>query len=118
MTAPALPLSTEISQSSSGRVEFKVLRCRYGNGYEQRSADGLNNSLGSWEVTWEGLTSTDFATIITALESSKGVTYFTWTAPGDASGKKWVVTQYGKSVQAGNIYTINATLQEVADITI
>lgn len=112
----SLPLATEIDQASSGSTQFRVLINRYGNGYEQRAADGLNNNLATWEVSWEGLTLTSFNTIVSAIETAKGVDYFTWTAPGDASSKKWVIETYSRKNTSGGIYGVSATLRQVADL--
>lgn len=112
----ALPFSSEISQSSSGKVDFKVLVNKYGNGYEQRIADGINNNLQTWEVSWEGLGSTDFSTLVQAIEGSRGVSNFTWTPPGAASTKKFVVVSYSISSSSGAIYTVSASLRQVADV--
>lgn len=113
----ALPLSTAISQASSGGTEFRSIETVYGNGYSQRAPDGINNSVASWEVSWENVTADEFSTITTAIEAAKGVDYFTWQAPGDAASKKWVVGKYSKQAMSGNIYTVSCSLKQVFDTT-
>lgn len=114
----ALPLQSDISQASAGSTEFKVLTAKYGNGYEQRVADGLNNGLASWELSWENLTDADSTTIVAAFEAAKGVDYFTWQPPKSAVSKKWVISSYSITAMSGNIYTITASLRQVADLTV
>lgn len=112
----ALPLSSDISQASQGATEFKVLINKYGNGYEQRVADGINNAPAKWQVSWENMTLTDFTTIVTAIRSAAGVDYFTWTPPGESAGK-YVVGSYSTSAISGSIYTVSAELRQVFDLT-
>jgi len=112
----ALPLQTTISQASSAGVEFKVIATGYGNGYSQRAPDGINTSIGSWDVSWENITATEFSTVTTALETAKGADYFTWQAPGDSVTKRWVVSKYSKQAMSGDIYTVSATLTQVFDL--
>ncbi len=112
----ALPLQTKISQASQGTTNYKILEVKYGNGYSQRAGDGFNNVQGSWTVAWENIDSTDFGTIVTALDAAKGSDYFTWTAPGDGSSKKWVSKTMTKSVTAGSIYSVSTTLEQAFDL--
>ena len=113
----ALPFSDYIDQASSGSTQFKTLISRYGNGYEQRAPDGLNNNLASWSVTWNGLSSTDFTSLVSSIDTAQGVNYFTWVPPGASVSKKWVVEQYSISTQGGQIYSVSGTLRQVADLT-
>ena len=112
----ALPLSTLISQSSSASTEFRTIKAQYGNGYSQRAPDGINNSVGSWDVSWENVTSGEFGTITTAIEAAKGADYFTWQAPGDSSTKRWIVEKYTKAAMSGDIYSVSASLTQVFDL--
>lgn len=113
----ALPFSSDISQRSSGTTDFRVLVSRYGNGYEQRVADGINATIATWQVLWENMTETDFDTLVAAIETAGGVDYFTWTPPGAASSKKFVITSYTTSAMSGNIYSVSASLRQVFDLT-
>lgn len=112
----ALPFTSDISQSSSGTTEFKVLKNKYGNGYEQRVADGINNNLSVYSVVWENMTDGDSTTLIAAFETARGVDYFTWTPPKKSAGK-FAVAAYSWTAMSGSIYTVSATLEQVADIT-
>jgi phage-related protein len=113
----ALPLSTEISQASSASTEFRILRSQYGNGYDQRVADGINSTKQTWSAQWDNLNSTDFSTLITAFDTAKGVDYFTWTPPGSGSSKKFIVLSYSITAKSGTIYDVSASLEQVFDLT-
>lgn len=112
----ALPLQTAISQSSQNTTAYKILEVKYGNGYSQRAGDGFNNNQGSWNVTWQNVNATDFATLVSAFDAYYGVDYFTWTAPGDGASKKWVVKQYTRSASSSSVYSVSATIEQVWDL--
>lgn len=109
----ALPLTDQISQASSGGVEYRILEVQYGNGYSQRAADGINNAVESWDVSWENIHVADFNTISAAFDTAKGADYFTWTPPGSATQKRFVVKSFSKQAMSGDIYTISASLKQV-----
>lgn len=113
----ALPLQSLISQASTGATEFRIIEMKYGNGYGQRAADGLNNSVSSWEVSWENILASEQTTIITAFETARGVDYFTWTPPGSASEKKFIVKKYSQAAMSGEIYSVSASLEQTFDLT-
>ena len=112
----ALPLAALISQSSSASTEFRVIKAQYGNGYSQRAPDGINNSVGSWDLAWDNITAAEFGVITAAFEQARGADYFTWLAPGDLVTKRWIVAKYTKAAMSGDIYSVSANLQQVFDI--
>lgn len=113
----ALPLQTYISQESSSTREYRNIVVSYGNGYEQRVADGLNAKRDKWTVIWENLTLTDFTTLLTALDAAAGTDYFTWTAPGDSVSKKFVQDgPFTKTVKSGGWYDVSVPLKQVFDL--
>jgi phage-related protein len=108
----ALPLQTHISQATQGQTAYKIIEVKYGNGYAQRAGDGINPIQGSWNVEWGVLSAGELGTIVTAFDTARGVDYFTWTPPGDASSKKWVVKQHSRTPLSGDQYSVAATLEE------
>jgi len=112
----ALPLTTFISQDSQATREYKTIETQYGNGYSQRAADGINSIQDSWNITWDNLNATDFATVLTALDTAKGTDYLTWTAPGDGSSKKFICKKVTKRALSGAIYSVSAELTQVFDL--
>jgi phage-related protein len=112
----ALPLSSSISQSSQADRQYRVLKNQFGNGYSERAGDGINTIVDTWNVSWDNVNATDYGTIMTALDSAKGVDYFTWTAPGDSSSKKWIVAKVTRRMFAGSVFSVTATLDQVFDL--
>jgi phage-related protein len=60
----------------------RVLVARYGDGYEQRVADGINNVPEKWNLTWKNRTSAEANKIVKFLEDQGGVTAFDWYPTG------------------------------------
>ena len=109
----ALPLTTAISQSSTRKRNYRTIRAQFGNGYAQTAPDGINSVMDTWEVTYENLTDAERSTLVTALDTVQGWDYFTWTAPGDATSKKWKVAGDGWSESTtGNHWTVSFTLEQ------
>jgi phage-related protein len=111
----ALPLTEMISQSSPGRYKNRVLRSQFGDGYEQSTVDGINATLGQWDLSYENLNETEYDTLIAALDAVGSWDYLTWQSPFDAGVKRWKVTDDGISINAvsGELYNISFTLRQV-----
>jgi phage-related protein len=112
----ALPAQDKISQQTTSQTTYKVITSQYGNGYSQRTADGINNNQATVSVIWDNVSLTDFTTIVTALDAAYGVDYFTWQQPGDAASKKWIVSQYSRSILSNNVFSVSASLAQVFDL--
>jgi phage-related protein len=113
----AMPLSTKISQNSTRTRDYRLLTARYGNGYEQRSPDGINYVEDKWSVMWENISTSDYLTLQVALDTAGGWDYFTWQAPGDTPTKKWV--QNGPATLtpgSGTLYSVSVPFRQVFDL--
>lgn len=114
--ALALPLTDYISQSSAQSTKYATLKVRFGNGYEQRTPDGINTTQRSWTITYNNLSTTDRNTVWTFLNTVQGTAWWTWTPPGGTS-LKWVVDgDVQERVLSGNLYTISFTARQVFDL--
>jgi phage-related protein len=112
----ALILTDKISQSSQAGREYRVTKIKFGNGYEQRAKDGINNIVDSWSLTWDNLSQTDMNSLSAFFDSLGGTTYFTWQAPTDSASKKWTVSKWTASVLAGTRYSVNVSIEQIYDL--
>lgn len=112
----ALILTDKISQSSQAGREYRVTKTKFGNGYEQRAKDGINNIVDSWSLSWEALNQTDMNSLSSFFDSLGGTSYFTWQAPTDSTVKKWVVSKFSIQVLGGSHYTVNVSIDQVYDL--
>jgi phage-related protein len=63
----------------------RVLNHQFGDGYSQRTADGINVNNVSWNLTFNNRTIADITAIVSFLEDKAGSTIFQWTPPGDTT---------------------------------
>ena len=92
----------------------KVKTARFGDGYEQRQADGLNNNLAVWNLVFSHRDSTEAAAIEAFLSARGGVERFEWTDP-DGNDGAYICRKWTKSYPNGTSRTINAVFEEVAE---
>ena len=78
-----LPFEPDISNQASKSGTPRTLRVEFGDGYNQRADDGINNSGEKWNVGWDGLVMTD-ANTLEAFLKSHGAESFDWTPPGES----------------------------------
>ena len=91
----------------------RVLEARFGDGYRQRSQNGLNNLLAKWNVTFTSLSPETKAAIIAFFEARDAVEAFSWAAPGETTPKAWLCTDWKSNPQQNGIWTISATFEQV-----
>lgn len=81
----------------------KVLLAAFGDGYEQRLVDGINNLAQGFQVSFANRTKEEIDDIIGYLNSLGGTTAFTLTIPDSNNGGE--INIQVVSEQASQIYT-------------
>jgi phage-related protein len=114
--ATALPLTSQINQSSSSTTSFRTLKCQFGNGYEQRTPDGINDAFQRWTISYSPLDSTDRSTIWTFLNTVKGTGVISWTPPGGTAMNFVLDGDVRETVLSGDAYAISFTIKQVFDL--
>lgn len=84
----------------------RVLLYQFGDGYAQRTPDGINNMVGTFNLVFTNRSNIEADAILAFLEANKGSDYFTWTPPGSSTAIKVIaqewsevyVTDFAKSV--------------------
>jgi phage-related protein len=101
---------------------YRVLLSKFGDGYEQRSVDGINAIGLTAYLKWDNLlVATEQDPITSFFDATNGVTPFYWTPPGYTSPLKWVVdTSQQNSYQitpvTSAISSLTVTLRQVFDL--
>ena len=91
----------------------KVNTLRFGDGFEQRLTEGLNQNPLSVNLTFE-LSQTDADTAITFLNSRvEDGASFDYTLPSESSSRKFVCTSFPRSIPFLNRVTLSCTFREV-----
>jgi phage-related protein len=73
-------------QGSSASVKPRIRKIQFGDGYSQRSADGINNDLKTFKLAFTLLDATTYNAILSFFETRGGTTPFTWTPHGRTEG--------------------------------
>lgn len=88
----------------------RVRRIKFGDGYEQRTADGINTKSETWDLAFVGLTDAEADAIDAFLTARNAVEAFDWVTPaGDAI--KAVCDDWGRDFSQYDVNTISATFR-------
>jgi phage-related protein len=91
---------------------------KFGDGYEQRLANGINNLQEEYGVSFSTRTKAEIDDIIAFFENKGGVTSFTYTVPdtnesGNEVAIKVVCEEWNKTYDYGDYYSASATFRRV-----
>jgi len=95
----------------------KVLKVQFGDGYEQRIAEGLNSSNENYQISYSNRPKAEIDDIAAFIDGKKGVTSFDYVIPDtNNSGEttiKVVCDQYNLVYVSDSSYTFTATFRRV-----
>ena len=98
----------------------RVLVASFGDGYEQRIADGINTLNETYSLSFANRLKADIDDIVTFLDLKKGVSSFTLTLPDTnnttRTGErdvKVVTTDYSVTYDYDNFYSLSVSLKRV-----
>lgn len=114
MTDTFLP-PMQPSIESSRDTEVRTLETQFGDGYTQRSADGLNSILPKWNAVWKSLTPEEAQDIDYFFRSQGGYKAFIWQAPEEDYPQMYRCKKWQYTFSAGLVHGITATIERVAD---
>jgi phage-related protein len=96
---------------ASRSITPRVLSSKFGDGYEQRVADGINTQPQMWSLIF-----TDSAAIIDAIDSfligKGGVTKFTWTPQGGTEISV-ICRDWSKSIESPDVSSLQCSFEQV-----
>lgn len=97
---------------ASNEVKPSILKASFGDGYEQRVSNGINNAPRSWGVTFKEPPS-EIDSIEAFLMATKNGDSFEWTPPRGSAGK-WVCDSgWKREVSDPSHDTLTTTFREV-----
>lgn len=107
--------ATNPSIQSSRSVGVRVNTAQFGDGYSQRSRDGLNPTARTFSAQWQALDVSD-ADDIEAFFERHVVDPFLWVLPLEYVSRKWIVTDWSRAYAGGDLVSLSASLKEVFDL--
>lgn len=106
------------SYSSQIMHSPRVLRLKFGNGYEQRIEDGINSNLISLDLTFENRDENESTAILHFLQARNGKESFVYNVPSIYSRTtfptRYLCSSWNSIYNFYKNYTIRMTLEEVA----
>lgn len=93
-----------------GQVTLRTLEAKFGDGYTQAAADGINNKIQSWLLEFVG-NETRTAQIVDFLDRHGGYRSFLWTPPLGRQGQYRAV-EYEPVALGGGMYSLTVTVQQ------
>lgn len=112
MTAKTFTWPLEVD-GSGGEFKQTLSSIKFGDGYEQRRADGVNNTAQTWTVQRTGKFG-DLAPIKSFLAGVSGLESFNWTPPNNAAIKVVVDNgTYKETPKGGGVYQLSWTFRQV-----
>ncbi|KAF1071005.1 MAG: hypothetical protein GAK45_00620 [Pseudomonas citronellolis] len=100
-----------IEANDEGEVSYRTRTSQFGDGYSQRSSDGLNNRSQSWPVSLVA-DKAEALVILAFIDRHKGARAFRWTPPLGEAGL-YVCASCKPSNLGGSVYRISATFEQV-----
>jgi len=74
-------INIPVWNATQGKLQPRVLKAQFGDGYEQRAQDGINTGLKTWNVTWANISHIQLKALYDVLYAKAGWQKFTWTQP-------------------------------------
>lgn len=96
-------------------VKPNVRVAKYGDGYEQRQANGLNTMPKTWNLRFSVRTDAEANTIVSFLEAQASVLAFDWVDPNGSAGK-YVCRQWSRTKDRYNLNTVTAVFEQVYEL--
>lgn len=116
MIASFPPEALPPSPSTAPRKNFRVLRADFGDGYSQRTPDGLNVQMEEWTMVWSNVTLAEKNVITNFIDSLQGVGAFYYTMPGESIQKVWSCDAITATPDGYNNFQLSATFKREYDI--
>ncbi|QIG76831.1 minor tail protein M [Rhizobium phage RHph_Y1_11] len=112
---PPFGTNTKFAPGTSEDHTPSILVNNFGDGYVQRTPDGLNHDLARLSPKFEVMTYAEAETIMAFFKARKGTEPFWFQLPGAASPQKWVCTSWSRSWDGEVTQSVTANFQEVVD---
>ena len=100
------------------KITPKVRVSQFGDGYQQRVADGINSLREDYTLSFSNRPKVEIDAIVSTLNTRKGVTAFDFTlddeqASGNTRTIKVICADWSVSYTHNNNYSLSATLKRV-----
>ena len=103
-------------QGTTKNSKPRVIKNDFGDGYSQRTVDGLNPNLQMWDLAWEGYHVDETDTMEDFLDEHGGYISFWWTPERSSTPRKFICPEWSRTFIAEHNDTLSAKFEEVSDL--
>lgn len=96
-------------------VKPNVRVAKYGDGYEQRQANGINTMPKTWNLRFSVRNDSEADAVTSFLEARNAVEAFDWVDPHGSAGK-YVCRQWNRVKDRFNLNTVTAVFEQVYEL--
>lgn len=100
----------------TGDSSFRLLEAGFGDGYSQRTPDGLNTEKEVYPLVWDIITEAEKDILVDFFRAREGAEAFNYTMPWDSTSKKWIVRSFKPTKITASYYKVEASFERVYDI--
>lgn len=93
--------------------EQRIKSVNFGDGYEQRQADGINPLRETWSLNFTNRDIAEIDAIEDFLLARGGVENFDWTPPRASAAAKYVCKSWQRTAAIGVFDSLTATFERV-----
>lgn len=101
------------SKGFTGDSTPRVRTARFGDGYSQRVAEGINPISQTWNLQFNSKPLDEALAIENFFAARNGVTSFTWTPPDEFTEVKVICQKWAKTYESHISRSITATFERV-----
>lgn len=112
MALPTFNPPVPPSETTVRSVKPKILETQFGDGYTQRTADGLNHIKREVRAVWLNVHALNADAIEAFLEARGGYEPFYWTAPDDDTQRRWACKTWDRQFHPNKRRTLTATFTQ------
>lgn len=102
----------ERQRGAAGKITYRVIETKFGDGYAQVVPDGLNTEVQSWPLTFEGGL-VEMRQILSFFKRHKGAKSFYWTPPGESQPLFFRADDVTFTSVGGGVYQVSAEFKQV-----
>jgi len=115
MATPTFVPPYEPDTQSASPNQPRINEANFGDGYSQRTRDGLNARQDKPTWHWSALSVAEYEAMDAFFGALGGADPFWWTPPDEAMPKKFVCKKWDKGFPAGGRRSLTATFEQVFD---
>jgi len=108
-------LPIEPDYSSPVNFEPRVLKAGFGDGYQQRTADGLNSNMETWELSYDELTDAEVKILLDFFAGLNAVANFSWQSKYSNVAKQYVCQKWGAVPVGQDVNRFSASIRQVPE---